>query len=184
MATPEQYGTYSNNYGFSFTVNGPPNKNGAYTGTRDRRPSTNEYYPEDFAKLIEKGWRFEPLYPKPTPATPTEVPAVQAPAEMGSMGGRRRGTKKARKGNKMLSSWVAFVKKVQHEEKISYSDAMKRASARKKEWKMGQMGGQGVADNAASVGGGEMADKTSMTMSAGRRRRRGSRRRGSRRSRR
>lgn len=119
-------------------------------------------------------------------------------------GGRRRSRKnrgfkkgKTRKGNKMLSSWVAFVKKVQHEEKISYSDAMKRASARKKEWKMGQMGGQGVADNAASVGGGEMADKTSMyggeemgdktsmTMSAGRRRRRrGSRRRGSRRSRR
>ena len=61
-------------------------------------------------------------------------------------GGRRhRGSKKAhkksRKGNKMLSSWVAFVKKVQHEEKISYSDAMKRASARKKEWKRGQMGG-------------------------------------------
>jgi hypothetical protein len=65
-------------------------------------------------------------------------------------GGRRRSRKnrgakkgKTRKGNKMLSSWVAFVKKVQHEEKISYSDAMKRASARKKEWKMGQMGGYG-----------------------------------------
>jgi hypothetical protein len=62
------------------------------------------------------------------------------------VGGRRhKGSKKAhkksRKGNKMLSSWVAFVKKVQHEEKISYSDAMKRASARKKEWKRGQMGG-------------------------------------------
>jgi hypothetical protein len=64
-------------------------------------------------------------------------------------GGRRhRGSKKAhkksRKGNKMLSSWVAFVKKVQRDEQISYSDAMKRASARKKEWKMGQMGGEGA----------------------------------------
>jgi hypothetical protein len=72
-------------------------------------------------------------------------------ANGGLEGGRRRsrrrgfkGSKKSktRKGNKMLSSWVAFVKKVQHEEKISYSDAMKRASARKKEWKMGQMGGE------------------------------------------
>ena len=70
--------------------------------------------------------------------------------DMGAgIGGRRhKGSKKAhkksRKGNKMLSSWVAFVKKVQHEEKISYSDAMKRASARKKEWKRGQMGGQSM----------------------------------------
>ena len=71
----------------------------------------------------------------------------------GDMGGgrrrsRRRGFKgakkgKSRKGNNMLSSWVAFVKKVQKEEQISYSQAMKRASARKKEWKMGQMGGEG-----------------------------------------
>jgi hypothetical protein len=64
-------------------------------------------------------------------------------------GGRRhRGSKKAHKktrnGNKMLSSWVAFVKKVQRDEQISYSDAMKRASARKKEWKRGQMGGEGA----------------------------------------
>lgn len=70
--------------------------------------------------------------------------------DMGAgIGGRRhRGSKKAhkksRKGNKMLSSWVAFVKKVQRDEQISYSDAMKRASARKKEWKMGQMGGEGA----------------------------------------
>jgi len=60
-------------------------------------------------------------------------------------GGRRhKGSKKTRKGNNMLKSWVAFVKKVQHEEKISYSDAMKRASKRKSEWKRGQMGGSGA----------------------------------------
>ena len=66
-----------------------------------------------------------------------------------AMGGGRRhkGSKKAhktRKGNNMLKSWVAFVKKVQHEEKISYSDAMSRASKRKSEWKRGQMGGSGA----------------------------------------
>jgi len=132
MATPDQYGTYSNAYGFSLIVNGPPNAKGTYQSTRDGRIS-NEYRPEELADLINvKGWKFEPLNPNP---------AVQTTPEMGNMGGRRRGTKKTRKGNKMLSSWVAFVKKVQHEEKISYSDAMKRASARKKEWKMGQMGG-------------------------------------------
>lgn len=134
-------------------------------------------------------------------------------------GGRRRSRKnrgfkksKTRKGNKMLSSWVAFVKKVQHEEKISYSDAMKRASARKKEWKRGQMGGEGddmsmmnnsmgmtkamnksKSKSQSQYGGNEYgAQKSAMAnanmMSAGRRRRGskrcGSRTRGSRRSRR
>jgi hypothetical protein len=106
---------------------------------------------------------------------------------------RRRGFKgskksKSRKGNKMLSSWVAFVKKVQKEEQISYSQAMKRASARKKEWKMGQMGG-GSMSMSEDVEG-EEGDNTivptapRMGMSGGRRRskRRGSKkRRGSRR---
>jgi hypothetical protein len=81
----------------------------------------------------------------------TELDSLKGKKTDGLEGGRRRsrrrgfkGSKKSktRKGNKMLSSWVAFVKKVQHEEQISYSDAMKRASARKKEWKMGQMGGE------------------------------------------
>ena len=127
------------------------------------------------------------------------------PSEGGRRRSRRRGFKgskkgKTRKGNKMLSSWVAFVKKVQHEEKISYSDAMKRASARKKEWKMGQMGGEdgsmmssmgmgmnkSKSQNQSQYGGNEYgAQKTAMAnsnmMSAGRRRRRGSKRRGSKR---
>ena len=51
--------------------------------------------------------------------------------------GGRRHQKKTRKVNSALKSWVAFVKKVQHEEKISYPDAMKRASKRKSEWKRG-----------------------------------------------
>ena len=41
------------------------------------------------------------------------------------------------KSNSSLKSWVAFVKKVQKEENISYPEAMKRASARKSEWKRG-----------------------------------------------
>jgi hypothetical protein len=36
-----------------------------------------------------------------------------------------------RKVNKSLKAWVAFIKKVQKEEKLSYSDAMKRAKVRK-----------------------------------------------------
>ena len=44
---------------------------------------------------------------------------------------------KSKKANSSLKSWVAFVKKVQKEENISYPEAMKRASARKSEWKRG-----------------------------------------------
>lgn len=36
-----------------------------------------------------------------------------------------------RKVNKSLKAWVAFIKKVQKEEKLSYPDAMKRAKVRK-----------------------------------------------------
>ena len=50
-------------------------------------------------------------------------------------GGRKR--KGTRKINPALKSWVTFVKKVQHEEKITYPEAMKRASKRKSEWKRG-----------------------------------------------
>lgn len=44
-----------------------------------------------------------------------------------------------RKVNKSLKDWVAFVKKVQREEKLSYPDAIKRAKQRKdkgEKWKM------------------------------------------------
>jgi hypothetical protein len=108
-------------------------------------------------------------------------------------GGRRhRGSKKAhkksRKGNKMLSSWVAFVKKVQRDEQISYSDAMKRASARKKEWKRGQMGGEGVPAPVLNNYDDDSDESSDDGMGGGRRRRRtkrrgSSKRRGSRRRR-
>lgn len=45
-----------------------------------------------------------------------------------------------RKANKSLKDWVAFIKKVQKEEKLSYPDAMKRAKVRKdkgEKWKIG-----------------------------------------------
>ena len=87
-------------------------------------------------------------------------------------GGRRRSRKnrgakkgKTRKGNKMLSSWVAFVKKVQREENISYSDAMKRASARKKEWKRGQTGGEGeIMPSMSNSMGNSMSNSMSNSM--------------------
>ena len=178
----------TNEYEYSFS---PPtiNVNGTDITIKDYKDLTNNGYTERVTNEVQ---------------------------DMGGQdAGRRRSRKnrgaekgKTRKGNKMLSSWVAFVKKVQHEEKISYSDAMKRASARKKEWKMGQMGGEdgsmmgmsssksmnkSKSQTQSQYGGNEYgAQKTAMAntnmMSAGRRRRgskrRGSKRRGSRRSRR
>ncbi len=50
-----------------------------------------------------------------------------------------------RKVNKSLKSWVAFVKKVQQEEKLSYKDAIHRAKVRKdkgEKWMMGGSNGQ------------------------------------------
>ena len=49
---------------------------------------------------------------------------------------RRVGTRKHR-GNSILRSWVAFVKKVQKDENVSYKDAMMLAKKRKSEWKRG-----------------------------------------------
>lgn len=56
-----------------------------------------------------------------------------------------------RKVNKSLKDWVAFVKKVQKEEKISYKDAIHRAKQRKdkgEKWKTG-----GSADYPKIAGG-------------------------------
>uniref|UniRef100_A0A6C0K0T3 Uncharacterized protein n=1 Tax=viral metagenome TaxID=1070528 RepID=A0A6C0K0T3_9ZZZZ len=55
-----------------------------------------------------------------------------------------------RKANKSLKAWVTFVKKVQKEEGLSYSDAMKRSKVRKdsgEKW----MSGGGVADSATPI---------------------------------
>ncbi len=59
-----------------------------------------------------------------------------------AMAGGKRKVK--RKVNKSLRDWVAFVKKVQREEKLSYPEAIRRAKQRKdkgEKWKM--KGGDG-----------------------------------------
>jgi hypothetical protein len=48
---------------------------------------------------------------------------------------------KKRKVNKGLRDWVAFVKKVQREEKLSYKDAIHRAKQRKDKGEKWMMGG-------------------------------------------
>lgn len=55
------------------------------------------------------------------------------------LGGRRhrRQGHKTRKEPNVLKSWRKFVRKVQHEEHLSYPKAMKRASQRKSEWQRG-----------------------------------------------
>jgi len=47
-----------------------------------------------------------------------------------------------RKVNKSLKAWVAFVKKVQKEEKLSYKDAIHRAKQRKDKGEKWMTGGQ------------------------------------------
>jgi hypothetical protein len=71
--------------------------------------------------------------------------------------GGKKNTKK--RGNNALKSWVAFVKKVAKEEKLSYRDAMMRAKARKDKGEKWMKGGD-VAPmesptvlGSASVGG-------------------------------
>ncbi len=52
-----------------------------------------------------------------------------------------------RKVNKSLKAWVAFVKKVQKEEKLSYKDAIHRAKVRKdkgEKWMTGGVGPNGT----------------------------------------
>ncbi len=84
-------------------------------------------------------------------------------------GGKGKGTRKAHqhqrsksykkhmkkthknKGTSILKSWVAFVKKVQKEEHISYRDAMYRAKARKSEWKKGMKGGEPEVEEVEEV---------------------------------
>lgn len=54
------------------------------------------------------------------------------------MGGKR---KSKRRVNPALGKWVAFVKKVQKEEKLSYRDAMMRAKVRKDKGEKWMKGG-------------------------------------------
>jgi hypothetical protein len=73
-----------------------------------------------------------------------------------------------RKVNKSLKAWVAFVKKVQREEKLSYKDAIHRAKVRKdkgEKWMSGGAGPNGTptatstatsSDDGDMVGDGDM----------------------------
>jgi hypothetical protein len=51
-----------------------------------------------------------------------------------------------RKVNKSLKAWVAFVKKVQREEKLSYKEAIHRAKVRKDKGEKWMKGGDGDAE--------------------------------------
>jgi hypothetical protein len=67
---------------------------------------------------------------------------------MGMAGGKRK-----RKMNSALKHWVAFVKKVQREEKCSYKDAIHKASMRKKrgaKWRGGDNGVPSGSDDSSS----------------------------------
>ncbi len=87
------------------------------------------------------------------------------------MGGRRHRRKghKTRKEPNVLKSWRKFVRKVQHEEHLSYPKAMKRASQRKSEWQRGGGEDEDDDDNDGQNTG------TTSTSTGGRRRRRRSR---------
>jgi hypothetical protein len=107
-----------------------------------------------------------------------------------SMGGKR---KSKRHGNASLTAWVAFVKKVQKEENLSYRDAMMRAKVRKDKGEKWMKGGMkaGVKSGVTFseslspqiMKGGMMSTLSpagiNQTMSGGRRRRRSHKRRGS-----
>ena len=51
-----------------------------------------------------------------------------------------------RKVNKSLKAWVAFVKRVQKEEKLNYKDAIHRAKVRKDKGEKWMVGGEGNGD--------------------------------------
>ena len=57
-----------------------------------------------------------------------------------------------RKANKSLKSWVAFVKKVQREESLSYKDAIHRAKQRKDKGEKWMKGGD-AGDSSSSMAG-------------------------------
>lgn len=60
-----------------------------------------------------------------------------------------------RKVNKSLKAWVAFVKKVQKEEKLSYKDAIHRAKVRKDKGEKWMTGGEPMlADVNPNIAGG------------------------------
>jgi hypothetical protein len=91
-----------------------------------------------------------------------------------------------RKVNKSLKAWVAFVKKVQKEEKLSYKDAIHRAKVRKDKGEKWMMGGnmEDIVEEELVAQGPVEEEEEEEMMEGGRRRRTMRRRRGSRRMRR
>jgi hypothetical protein len=85
-----------------------------------------------------------------------------------------------RKVNKSLKAWVAFVKKVQKEEKLSYKDAIHRAKVRKDKGEKWMMKGGADEEMDAMAKEVPVEEKTieeeEMKMNGGRRRRRTMRR--------
>jgi len=70
-----------------------------------------------------------------------------------------------RKQNKSLKAWVAFVKKVQKEEKLSYKDAIHRAKVRKdkgEKWMMGGSTPDGLTTIPMDIDEEEMVDDNAM----------------------
>jgi len=65
-----------------------------------------------------------------------------------------------RKVNKSLKAWVAFVKKVQKEEKLSYKDAIHRAKLRKDKGEKWMKGGNNDDPNAMEIEEPEENDDT------------------------
>ena len=116
---------------------------------------------------------------------------------IGGKRSRRHSNKGKRKGNKSLTSWVAFVKKVAREERLPYGKAMKRASVRKNKGEKWMTGGDEIkitdepmdVDDSVLDGDGyinnEFNNNTQLNNNAfnskgvGGRRRRGTKRRGS-----
>ena len=91
-----------------------------------------------------------------------------------------------RKVNKSLKAWVAFVKKVQREEKLSYKDAIHRAKQRKDKGEKWMKGGDGEIveeEEEVDVDPYALGGRRKKTMRRGKRHTRGktSRRRSSRR---
>lgn len=89
------------------------------------------------------------------PLSPEAVEAVDQPVgkEALIIGGKKHNKtyRKKRHGNKSLTAWVKFVKKVAREEHLTYRDAMMRAKVRKdkgEKWmKGGENGENGEIEN-------------------------------------
>ena len=143
----------------------------------------------------------QPLNPEPLIVGGQEpVEGVSVGKEALIIGGKKHNKtyKKKRHGNKSLTAWVKFVKKVAREEKLPYRDAMMRAKVRKDEGEKWMSRGEGpvvdgsvvdgpVVDGPVVDGSVADADGAKIVQNAGRRRRtrrgskkrRGSKRRGS-----